>query len=376
MNCRLYLYILFFINSTSAFASVCLNMIVKDEAPVILRSLASVKPIIDYWVIVDTGSSDGTQNLIREFMKDIPGELHERDWVNFEHNRNQALELTKGKGDYVLFIDADEVLSFSDEFELPLLDQDCYYIPIKFNSTSYTRLMLINNMLDWKWEGVLHEYITCIKANRCATLAGVTNIVYTDGHRSTDPYKYKKDAELLENALIDDPENARYRFYLAQSYKDNQNYAKALQNYKARISLKGWQEEVFWSMLQASLMQEFLEYPTSIVIDSYYKTYLYRSNRAEPLYRIAALHRKNTEYRAGYEIAYKGLLLDKPSDILFVEDWIYDWGLLLEFSICAYWIEEYNEALFSSLLLLKNINLPDSVRECVETNLYWIRLKL
>ena len=57
---------------------VCLNMIVKNEAPVIARCLASVRPFIDYWVIVDTGSTDCTQDAIRTAMADLPGELHER----------------------------------------------------------------------------------------------------------------------------------------------------------------------------------------------------------------------------------------------------------------------------------------------------------
>src|SRR5580704_1601575 len=57
--------------------TICLNMIVKNESRVIQRCLDSVKHIIDYWVIVDTGSTDGTQNVIKDFMKDIPGDLYE-----------------------------------------------------------------------------------------------------------------------------------------------------------------------------------------------------------------------------------------------------------------------------------------------------------
>ena len=66
---------------------ICLNMIVKNEEPVIERCLATVKPYIDYWVIVDTGSTDNTMEKIRNFMKDVPGELHECPWQNFEFNR-------------------------------------------------------------------------------------------------------------------------------------------------------------------------------------------------------------------------------------------------------------------------------------------------
>ena len=74
---------------------ICLNMIVKNESRVIERCLRSAKPFIHSWAISDTGSTDGTQDIIRRVMADVPGELIERPWVDFAHNRNQALELAK-----------------------------------------------------------------------------------------------------------------------------------------------------------------------------------------------------------------------------------------------------------------------------------------
>jgi glycosyltransferase involved in cell wall biosynthesis len=55
-------------------------MIVRDESAVIERLLASVHGTIDTWVICDTGSTDGTQAIIRQTLADIPGTLHETVW--------------------------------------------------------------------------------------------------------------------------------------------------------------------------------------------------------------------------------------------------------------------------------------------------------
>ena len=91
-------------------STVCLSMIVKNETHIIRECLDSMWQHIDYWVIVDTGSTDGTQDLILTFFaeKGIPGELIERPWVNFGHNRTEALALCDGKADYAWMIDADD----------------------------------------------------------------------------------------------------------------------------------------------------------------------------------------------------------------------------------------------------------------------------
>ena len=66
------------------YPEVCLNMIVRNESPVIERCLASVAPIIDCWCIVDTGSNDTTIAQITAFFKrcGLPGQLHQRPWVD------------------------------------------------------------------------------------------------------------------------------------------------------------------------------------------------------------------------------------------------------------------------------------------------------
>lgn len=358
--------------------TVCLNMIVKNEKDVIERCLQSVLPMIDYWVIVDTGSTDGTQAIIQEFMKKqgVPGELHERPWVNFAHNRNEALSLAKGKADYVLFIDADEYFVYDPDFKRPELGLDYYYISLKSGGSTWGKISLINNHQDWKWQGVLHEVIAPTCDQSFATLTGLHNVYTSDGARSKDPKKYQKDAEVLEAALKDEPDSTRYVFYLAESYANANMPEKALINYEKRASMKsGFMDEVFWSYLQIGLLQEKMNGPKEVIVQAYRNAAETNRARIEPYYHLACYYRSQNEFEKGYQVANLGLTVPYKEHILFMQNWMYDYGMLLEQSVCAYWAGRFDECQKSSLTLLKR-DLPNNIREIVEQNLGFANVRL
>lgn len=361
-----------FLEADSQKPTICLNMIIKDETQVICRCLESVKPLIDYWVIVDTGSSDGTQDLVKEFMKDIPGELHERPWKNFEHNRNEALELGKDKGDYLLIIDADDKLVIDPNFVRPTLDKDFYTINIEYGNLNYQRTQLIKTSLPWRWEGVLHEVLVSPIAATSADLEGVTMKIVGGGGRSQDPIKFLKDAMVLEKALQEKPNHARYTFYLAQSYRDARFLDKAIEVYEKRVSLGGWDQEVFWSLYQIALAKEDQNAPEEDISKAYERAFLFRPTRTEPLYRLCEHYRKKDHHLLAYLISKQEMRIQPTSDILFVESWMYDWGILFQYSICTYWVEKYEESHQACLELLKNPRLPDHIRAQVNKNLLFV----
>lgn len=358
-------------------SSVCLNMIVKNETAVICRCLESVKPLIDYWVIVDTGSSDGTQEMIRQFMKGIPGELHERPWKNFAHNRNEALELARSKADYLLFIDADEVFKYEPGFAFPELTDDCYFIQTHFNNVRYGRVQLIKTAVDWNWQGVLHEGLFCTKVPTRGHIEGIYDYVRTDGARSQDPKKFEKDAAILEAALKENPLDTRNVYYLAQSYRDAGHPLKAIEQYKRRASMGGWDEEVFCALLQVAVLSEQANNGTSEqIVKNYYDAFQKRTSRAEPLYYLANYYRKKDDFAACYAISKFGMQIAYPKDLLFVEQWIYDYGLLLENSVAAYWLGKYEECKQVSKKILEAQELPDFVKLQVEKNIAYAEEKL
>lgn len=365
-------FILFLISIHShLFSTVCLNMIVKNESDVIEKCLSSAKPLIDYWLIVDTGSTDGTQQIIREFMKDVPGELHERSWINFAHNRNEAMELAKSKGDYILFIDADEVFKYEPGFHFQKLDQDIYYFTLhQEKAADVLRPSLIKSALPWKWSGVLHESLNTGITTRSSFISSISTIVKTDAPsgRSKDPQKYAKDAALLENALKDEPNNSRYVFYLAQSYMAAANYEKALENYEKRARMPSLDDqETFFAIYNVGQAHEKLGHHEK-ALESYAKAFANRPNRAEPLYRSAVIYRKMGNPEMAFILVKHALTIPTPIENC-VEYTTYDYGILIEYANCALLTHNWKEGLEASSQLIKNSKLPADFKPQIANNI-------
>ena len=103
-------------SESNTIPKICLNMIVKNESKVIERLLNSVLPLVDYYCICDTGSTDNTEEIIREFFAKhmIPGVIVKEPFQDFGYNRTFALQQCDQmtKADYILLMDADMILEF------------------------------------------------------------------------------------------------------------------------------------------------------------------------------------------------------------------------------------------------------------------------
>ena len=141
-------------------------MIVKNESHVLTRLLTSIASIIDYWVIADTGSTDGTQDLIKTFFaeKGIPGELIQIDWKDdFSYARNVALDAIESKVDYGIWIDADEEMILEPGFskrEALSGDWDCISVKTVYGKVNYTRKNIWKTGRNFKWSGPIHELLS------------------------------------------------------------------------------------------------------------------------------------------------------------------------------------------------------------------------
>ncbi|MEZ5824771.1 MAG: glycosyltransferase family 2 protein [Geminicoccaceae bacterium] len=350
-------------------STVCLNMIVRNEAHVIERCLRSVMGVIDCWVIVDTGSNDGTQDLIRRVMAGIPGELHERPWVNFGHNREEALALAEDRADYLLFIDADETLLFAEDAVLPPLDGDIGQIEIRLGRFVYRYPRLVRAACGWEWKGVLHEYLHSPNAVSHQRIDGLWIHAVSEGARSKDPDKYRRDALLLEQGLLDEPDNTRYMFYLGQSYRDCGKIERAIDAYEKRIAMGGWAEEVFESKLQIGLLRKTRGDRWADVCAAVLDAHSHSPHRAEPLFWLGQFCLDRGAHAEAMVYLTRAAEIPFPeNDILFVDRSIYAWRCRMALAIAAYWVADHVRAVQLNDTLLGQTGLPPEARKQIELN--------
>jgi len=372
---------------------ICLNMIVKDETPVLGRLFGSLREFIDYYVIVDTGSTDGTPEFIEGWMNDagIPGELHRSNWVNFGVNRSEALQLavTADRGDWLLLIDADEEFACSDpQFFTKLVTGVTYQLEKHHDAMRYA----LPNLIDirhnrWRWRGPVHEFLQHVSGPNLRQRLHEAWIIYHSGQgaRSRDrtaAEKFLADARLLENELQRNPEDHRNRFYLAQSYRDAGETARAYEHYRRRAAMTGgWDEETYWAQYEAGRMARQLKLPHATVIEELLAAFNLRPQRAEALHELAFHCRAEKRWGEAYVFASAGAALPIPNDTLFVMREHYEWRLLDELAVAAYWAGLYSTAREAALLLLARrdehgIAVPEADLARIRENLGFAESKL
>lgn len=339
------------------------SMIVKNEKDVIKRAMLSADPFVDCFCICDTGSTDGTQDIIKQHPRTT---LYERPWKDFGTNRQEALELARPLATHVLFLDADDILTAPAGFKMPVLPSAAgFTLPIHYSDTRYSRCCIVESKSPWKWAGALHEYLTSDTPLTQISLDNPTIVVLHDGARSKDPDTYKKDAELLENA----ERTPRNVFYLAQSYRDSGQSWKALFAYEERAAMtNGWEEEAWYSTYEAAKLMERLDIESEKVLSAYLVSYQRRPSRAEALTSLARYCRNKGWWSLTYLFAREAASIPLPPDRLFLDNSVYSWRALEEVGISAYYVGRFEEGKAANWKLLTEGLMPESERPRIQKN--------
>jgi glycosyltransferase involved in cell wall biosynthesis len=304
-----------------------LAMIVRNEAAIIDRVLSSALPVIDSWRIIDTGSTDDTRAIIASTLSAVPGELRESEWVDFGHNRSELVAWAAEGANWLLLLDADMTIETDDDLldQLLTITADAALVPIN-SGVSYRMPYLVRGDRPWHYAGRTHEHLSSTEPYKTEWFDGLRITHLGDG--SSHEVKLERDLELLGLDLLEAPDSTRTVFYLAQTYRDAGERELALEHYRRRASMGGWDEEVFWSLYQAALLEEALESPTAT--DAFLAAWDARPERAEPLYRLARRHRLLRRHYAAWLFASAATALEQPDDTLFVDAEVYRWAAAFE----------------------------------------------
>lgn len=369
-------------------ATLCFATMCRDESKCILDTLESVYKYIDYWIVCDTGSTDNTCELVKNFFdeKNIPGELYVDEWVDFAYNKNIMFEKVYNKSDYVLHFDSDDWLM--GNFKVPEVNAgDIFHYKCKRGSFKFNVSILYNNRLKWKLYGVRHTIIKCIDKQNIKYVDNSHEDVWLDaedrGHRSTDPEKYNKDGKALEkqfwDTLIEDPDglNTRSVFYTAQSYCDYGDTEKALRWYFLYLNLKNtWIEEEYETYLRIGkiYMSKNNEKRARHFID---KSISIFPDRAEGYLYFGRYCNQKQKFDLSKEYLSKGIDCKKNHEKykLFIHDLCYGAYCLDEYAVALYWLGDYRK---SKQIIESIINLPEmeNNRERLQANIQFCNNKL
>lgn len=372
-----------------------LSQIVKNEAHVITRMLDSIKHVVDYLTIVDTGSTDGTQDIIKKWAEEqgIPCDVYEKEFDNFENCRNYAMQQAKGKTDYCFWLDADETIEFGPEFDKNKLDKDLYMFNTFIGTMKYTRNELWNNKKDFKWYGPVHEFIVPVNPKeklKSGICPGINVIVKMDGGswKEETAKKYRNHAALLENYIDNENRDPRWVFYTAQSYHDSaciknnepenqERLRRALKYYDERVSIGGgYYEERFYAQFRIGTIFHRLQRPFEEVEAQMMKAYRIDPMRGEPFRLLIEYYQQMGDWNMAYlysKFSYTTYHKNNPypKRVLFVDNTLYDWRFCEMYANSCFYTNRKTEAkkLHNELLeITKNMPLSPEEKSRISDN--------
>lgn len=310
-----------------------LVMIVKDEAKSIVRTLDSVCGVVDSVFILDTGSTDGTQELIRKACDELelPLVLREEPFVDYSTTRNRCLDLAwEARAPWLLMLSGDEVLRDAEGLRAWL---DAHYddlvdgfdVRYQFGEELEGKSVRLTRLgSPYRYDGVTHEVIVHPRKRLPGGPAPV--VVHYDPQEPIDKTaRWNLDLQLLRREATERPDRPRTIFYLAQTYACLGQLEAAHWAYVQRIAMGGFEEERYEAMYRAASLASIVGWPASYVRARLLEAHQLRPHRAEPLYRIAMGLFHSGDLDAAQSFALAAFERPTPADRLFHDREIYGW---------------------------------------------------
>jgi hypothetical protein len=350
--------------------TVGLMAIVKNEEKTLPRLAESLHGHIQYWTIVDTGSTDETMRIAPQVFNYAPGNIYSRDFKGFGPSKNEAIELAEPHSDWLLWLDADE--TFGGYIEM----NDTYdWVEIQERNGDLTfwKPRLFRTGRGFHWTGLTHEYLSSPLAGPVLKSEAFWVVHHADGGSRGE--KFPRDLALLQEEWSTDP-GTRTAFYMARTFQDMGSMAQAVDCYRRRIAMGGWDEEVFYSRYSLGVCLLDMNCPDEAA-GQLWRAWGMKNWRAEPLVALAQHYRITEQWTLAWEamqMAYAYCRAQPGSfpplhDGLFVDDTAAGWRCAYEQSISSWYTGNRERGrMLLDYLLTRGSDVPEPFFTSVATN--------
>lgn len=359
-------------------------IMVKNEADAIEKTLAPfAKAGVQHFFVFDTGSTDHTQEKVRQFFSTYHithGILVEEPFIDFATSRNRALELAEQVFSTAVFMlmpdaewyinDAPALLEFC-ELNKDTSDPN-YWVTIHHIDLGDCRLQrLLRTQAHCRFKGVVHEYITS-QSTQAVDSSIQFDWAPNDKGKAKTKKRLKRDIELLLQEYDKNPHEFHTVFFLAQCYEAIGNATQSRFFYERTLSLTQENDYIRWLIYyKLGLLIHYAGddlWPRAL--DYYLKAYQANPHRAEPLIRIADHYSVKEQKELTHLFAKKAVEIPYPHDETFsIEPYLYNYVRYDLYGSVAGFFNEIQEGKWAIEQAL--IHNPNNSR--LQKNLQWYK---
>lgn len=326
---------------------IALALLFKNEVMSAPTLVGTCAPHVDAVVLLDTGSTDGTQEAVRAGAEAAgkPFHLFEEPFVDFSTSRNRLLDLAaQATGtEFILMLSGDEILvdagndlrSFCEARRGRTSPHEgAYYVTVSTGDAAFPSARLTRADLGaaWRYRGPVHEVMT--GPGGLVPIAKVPGAKIIHGifdqdrarHFARKRRRMYDDIRLLREASQADPKDTRSQFYLGKTLQWLGFHAEAIEALRRRVESGGWVEEVYEASFAIAECTAALGRPWGEVQTLYLEAHDRDPRRAEPLVAIARHHLSQGSYALAWLFASRAASMPYPEAcVLFVNPAVYRW---------------------------------------------------
>ncbi len=367
-----------------------LVMIVKNAGSSLEETLSKILPHIDYWTILDTGSDDGTQELIQKICKNKPGKLFEEPFIDFAISRNRALELAGDKCKYTIILDDTYILYGGLELRKYLKNNKSYSAfnikifnnPDVEEASNYYSIRILRAIDKLKYKYKVHEIVDVCE-NKLVNIRH-SNIYIFDNNTAAglrrSQIRQNLQIKLLKEDLINYPNDPYIYYNLGRCYYNIKKYKTSCNYYRKSMKFIDEKSDIYYSSCYFDYLININKgyKPFSSLEPNLCKLIKNFPDRAEPFYQMALHNYREGKFENAVSLLKKAQKISLPDDVmnLFIEIYTINIPFLLsdlliktndyhgaEKIIKREMANDNRNLLYYNLIIsIGNLNLPKSIR--------------